>query len=497
MYLSLLQIKNFRCFDGNEHSITFKKGLNVLVGENDSGKSAIMDAIKLVLGTTDMNWYRVEQEDFYKEDATLEIKITCKFEELNEDERGAFLECLSYEDENKKIPCLYLHWTCRYLSSFNPPRPVVNVSTGIEGNGPSPSAEARELLRATYLRALRDAYSEMQAGRHSRLSLIMQHISVVDQGVDEYEEGIDIHNLSIAGIADLSNTLLAKHPALDSINEEMTTILQEKMLLKKDNIRTRLEVTGSNSNKIKKEMALLEKLDLAVDKDASDMCGRVGLGTSNIMSMACELLLHNEAIGDNKSCFLLVEEPESHIHAQRQLKLIQSLEEESEKGNRQTSEAYNCIKLYKDDIYEILFGNANYIDNLCKRSLVNICESEYVRDWTQRISYLFDTFDGIDPRNYNKEKVIKLVFTILAIDKADYLRNKQKYEQLKNKYRNPILHGGKSIFEIEPDINEIKKVDTYLRKTIMDYCLKIHSLSISTWEELDNAYRVQQNFLKL
>ena len=84
MYLSLLQIKNFRCFDGNEHSITFKKGLNVLVGENDSGKSAIMDAIKLVLGTTDMNWYRVEQEDFYKEDATLEIKITCKlFEPLS------------------------------------------------------------------------------------------------------------------------------------------------------------------------------------------------------------------------------------------------------------------------------------------------------------------------------------------------------------------------------------------------------------------------------
>ena len=32
----------------------------------------------------------------------------------------------------------------------------------------------------------------------------------------------------------------------------------------------------------KRRMALLEKLDLAVDKDASDMCGRVGLGTSNI-----------------------------------------------------------------------------------------------------------------------------------------------------------------------------------------------------------------------
>lgn len=336
MYLSLLKIKNFRCFDGNDHDITFKKGLNVLVGENDSGKSAIMDAIKIVLGTTDMNWYRIDQEDFYKEDVSLEIAITCKFEDLNADECGAFLECLSYEDEDKKVPCLYLHWRCKYLTSFKPPRPVANISTGKDGNGTAPSAEAKELLRTTYLRALRDAYSEMQSGKRSRLSQIMQHVAIVDQGENEYQEGGDIHKLSIAGIADLSNELLANHPALDSINREMTTILQEKMLLKKDNVKTRLEVAGANSNKLQKEMALLEKLDLAVDKNASEMCGRVGLGTSNIMSMACELLLHKEAEGENKSCFLLIEEPEAHIHAQRQLKLIQSLENESEKGNRQT-----------------------------------------------------------------------------------------------------------------------------------------------------------------
>lgn len=336
MYLSLLKIKNFRCFDGNEHIIAFNKGLNVLVGENDSGKSTIMDAIKIVLGTTDMNWHRIVQEDFYKEDVNLEIEIMCKFEDLNEDESGSFLECLSYEDVDKKVPCLYLHWRCKFLTSFKPPRPVANISTGKDGNGTAPSVEAKELLRTTYLRALRDAYSEMQSGKRSRLSQIMQHVSVVDQGENEYQEGKDIHRLSIAGIADLSNKLLAHHPALDSINREMTTILQEKMLLKKDNIKTRLEVAGANSNRLQKEMALLEKLDLAVDKNAGEMCGKVGLGTSNIMSMACELLLHKEAEGENKSSFLLIEEPEAHIHAQRQLKLIQSLENESEKGNRQT-----------------------------------------------------------------------------------------------------------------------------------------------------------------
>lgn len=60
MYLSSIQIKNFRCFDDQVHTIEFNPGLTVLVGENDSGKSAILDAIKIVLGTTDLGWYRLE-----------------------------------------------------------------------------------------------------------------------------------------------------------------------------------------------------------------------------------------------------------------------------------------------------------------------------------------------------------------------------------------------------------------------------------------------------
>ena len=51
MYLSTITLKNFRkyAYDGvSKHGITvnFHKGLNALIGENDSGKSAIIDAIK-------------------------------------------------------------------------------------------------------------------------------------------------------------------------------------------------------------------------------------------------------------------------------------------------------------------------------------------------------------------------------------------------------------------------------------------------------------------
>lgn len=46
-----------------------------MVGENDSGKSAIMVAIRDFLGTTDLGWIHIETDDFYKEDNSLEINI--------------------------------------------------------------------------------------------------------------------------------------------------------------------------------------------------------------------------------------------------------------------------------------------------------------------------------------------------------------------------------------------------------------------------------------
>lgn len=214
-------------------------------------------------------------------------------------------------------------------------RPISLISTGKDGNGPIPSAEARELLRVTYLRALRDAYSEMQSGKHSRLSQIVHNISGLHDGENEFKEGMDLHKLSLIGITNLSNSLLETHLALKTVNDNLTEILSNQMLLKKDTIKTRFEVTGTNSNDLQKMISLLEKLDLAVDKNASAMQGRVGLGTSNIMSMACELLLHREAETAKKSSFLLIEEPEAHVHAQRQLKLIQSLENEAESKSQQ------------------------------------------------------------------------------------------------------------------------------------------------------------------
>lgn len=337
MYLSSLRIKNFRCFDEKGIDVKFNQGLTVLVGENDSGKSAIIDAIRIVLGTTDLSWFRIDESDFYNGDIGKQIEICCKFSSLTLEEKAAFLECLTYEvngkDESEQ--CLYIYWTGEYLTQFKPARFVSYIKTGVDGNGTAPSTEAKELLRVTYLKALRDAYSDMQSGRRSRLSQIIQNIPNLTIGKNEYESDMELKELSLIGIANLSNILLKNHDAIKFVNENLTNILCDKMVLKNDKMKTRFEVAGVNNSDVQKLLSLLEKLDLAIDELGKNSKGKFGLGTSNILSMACELLLNNESNKQGKSSFLLIEEPEAHIHAQRQLKIIQSLQKEAESTKQQ------------------------------------------------------------------------------------------------------------------------------------------------------------------
>jgi putative ATP-dependent endonuclease of OLD family len=175
----------------------------------------------------------------------------------------------------------------------------------------------------------------MQAGRNSRLSQIVQRVPELSKGESEYVEGMDLSKLSIVGIADLSNKLLMGHSALNKTNQDITSILHDRMLLHGDELKTQLQVAGADVLESKKLISLLEKLDLAAISNGNQSQGHVGLGTSNILSMACELLLNDINEKSERSTFLLIEEPEAHLHAQRQLRLIQSLQDEASSGSNQ------------------------------------------------------------------------------------------------------------------------------------------------------------------
>ena len=65
MYLSKICIKNFRAFDYIE--LEFNSGVNIIIGENNSGKSAIIDALRICLG------YGKSEKDFYIKESDIHI----------------------------------------------------------------------------------------------------------------------------------------------------------------------------------------------------------------------------------------------------------------------------------------------------------------------------------------------------------------------------------------------------------------------------------------
>ena len=106
MYIAELRIENFRCFGAGEHQfiLPLSAGLTALVGENDTGKTSVIDALRFVLGTRDQEYFRVEDTDFHwpvaaKERRT-EIRIRCQFDGLTAHDKGAFAEYLTYVERD-------------------------------------------------------------------------------------------------------------------------------------------------------------------------------------------------------------------------------------------------------------------------------------------------------------------------------------------------------------------------------------------------------------
>lgn len=69
MYLKHISARNYRAFGDSisapELDWELNPGLNILVGENDAGKTCIVDAIRQILLTTSYENIRLFEQDFH------------------------------------------------------------------------------------------------------------------------------------------------------------------------------------------------------------------------------------------------------------------------------------------------------------------------------------------------------------------------------------------------------------------------------------------------
>ena len=340
MYVAEIRIENFRCFGAGENKLVLplKPGLTALVGENDTGKTSVIDALRLVLGTRDQEYFRIEENDFHcpptDVERETEINIRCCFRGLTRHDKGAFAEYLTYvEDEGNLDVALYVNFTAKNIVGTRGTRRFVSVElrSGENGDGPVLDAEARNLLRATYLRPLRDAERAMAAGRGSRLSQILQHtkeIRDVGEDFDPEADAFDVENLSVLGVGDYTSALLRGREGIKGARDRLNKDYLAPLSFSGDGLSAAIDVNASGDKEARLRQ-LLEKLELELQgQTPSDTVPNRGLGSNNVLFMACELLL----LGAEEDGFplLLIEEPEAHLHPQRQLRLMQFLQEQAE-----------------------------------------------------------------------------------------------------------------------------------------------------------------------
>lgn len=329
MFIAELRIENFRMFGDGEQAlvIPLRPGLTVLVGENDSGKTTVIDALRFALGTTDQDWFRLEESDFHQGNTKKEIRIVCRFENLTAQDQRAFVEYLTYGDSAKnEPPFLCVNWIAEDTGAAPKGRPFrrVELRSGKNGDGPQLAPEVREMLRATYLRPLRDAESALSAGRGSRLSQVLHRTGDIKDG-NEYDPNTpsDPEQLNVRGIGDFANALIEQQKGINDTRGKIDTHLT-KLSLEGDELKSSIKVNGAEASEDGRLRQLLEKLDLSLGTGSS---GKLGLGSNNLLFMACELLLVAQEDEGNK--LLLIEEPEAHLHTQRQLRVMKYLQDQA------------------------------------------------------------------------------------------------------------------------------------------------------------------------
>lgn len=341
MYLKRIRARNFRAFgDGTnapELDLELHPGLNILVGENDAGKTAIVDAIRQVLLTTSYESIRLFEQDFHiqgsQRSQTLLIEATLC--ELSKEQQATVLEWLTLEADG--TCSLIVHLQAKFFPAQATKRARVDmqVRAGRDGAGLEIGYAVRELIRTTYLRPLRDAEAELRPGRQSRLSQILAaHKDIAGQEVNDFNKNTpDAKPKNLVGLMAFAQHHLGEHKVIQGVQADINDNYLSEFAFNGDPLESRIRIAPDLSL-----TPILERFELgllpngAVNPD--ERCAR-GLGYNNALFMATELVLLRD--GEDLA-LLLVEEPEAHLHPQLQDRVMDLLRQHAKppaNGKRQ------------------------------------------------------------------------------------------------------------------------------------------------------------------
>lgn len=344
MYLSSLEIKNFRLI---EHlKLEFNKDINVLIGENNSGKSSIIDAIRICLGYgKQLRDIGVKISDFYIDRKSPvnnypPIEFHLYFDIENDYDERYFYEMIHQDSENESLQEIQMHF--RYYIEKKDDKEIIRWKVwGGTNEGQPINFDALRFIDYTYLDALRDATQKLKPyGYQNKLAQLFENL-VSYKSKDGSEIVLDkdkkrelakrLEDWLKDGEDKFGNEW--KYLILEgktNVNEHLN-----KAEIEDDKIPIDIAFSGYEFkdvvNNLQIRLPVFNEIDINESEQRYFNISQNGLGQNNLIYAATVLgdLLSRKSKGYYHA--LLIEEPEAHLHPQKQNTFFRYLNDLKEK----------------------------------------------------------------------------------------------------------------------------------------------------------------------
>ncbi|WP_295617585.1 ATP-dependent endonuclease [uncultured Methanobrevibacter sp.] len=312
MHISNLKVRNFRAIENLE--LSFNKGLNVLIGENNSGKTAIIDLLRLIFDKVNYPHEIYWKESDFRVGSTDEIKpieFEIKFKINNKNEKYWFndLHIVEIDENNNMQDFLEIQGKITLINSNNSKKIKREFWGGKDFENKIPW-EVWNSLNFTYLSPLRDVNRDLRPTDNNLLSKLF--LNIADLKDDDYKEKM----------ASIIKENFDNDEWIELLNEGKDKIITH---LKEMNFIDDFQDIDINFSTFEYG-DIVKKLILQLPINLDDETNKInyfnlyqnGLGYNNLIYASTifgDIIQRKEILKQDYN-LLLIEEPEAHLHPQ-------------------------------------------------------------------------------------------------------------------------------------------------------------------------------------